>query len=972
MRPTQFLQQSLARRAGFRASVLALAIPLTSLFSGQGIAAEIEKSPNDPREYRALELENGLKVTLIHDATTDSAAASMDVAIGSGSDPEGRAGLAHFLEHMLFLGTEKYPDADQYSRFIREHGGSNNAYTSFSNTNYFFSVESAYLEPALDLFAQFFIAPLFTEDLVQREKNAVHSEFTGKVREDSRRFWSARRRGFNQDHPMSGFSTGNLDTLADREGSNIRDELISFYNRFYSSNIMSVAIIGREPLDQLEKWAREKFSAVPNRNASKQKFDRPLYAKDELPWRMNIKPLKDQRYLTLTFPTPKREEHRFTRPKSYLGNILGHEGEGSLLSALKRSGWVDSLSAGGGINNRGATTFDMSIGLTEPGVDHVDDIVTEVFRAINMVRESGLPKWLYDETRQLNELSFKYQEQSEPSNLVRTLAVRAQDWPAQKLLSGPYRRSKFDVEGIQEILDHLRPDNLALMLVAPDVKTDKQTQYYDADYSVTPIPAATVKRWQDAGLSKAITMPTPNEFVPRDVALKPDGSGDPVRIVDSPKLEVWHRTDTEFGVPRANLNINIHTPVANESARSLVLTILYVRMLNEQLNEFSYPAALAGLSYDFFQNRRGLGIRLSGYSDGQRQMLEKVVDAMINPTYNAKVFERLRKELIDQISNISKDAPYEQTSNEIRRLLLVPYYDGEARKKELRNLTIADLKAFVPRLYKDVRVVALSHGNVDEAETRKRVAVLEDAIISKAGVANVPRSLVVRLPEDSRFARKLKIKHNDSAVSVYVQGEERHRASRARFAMLRQMLSQPFYADLRTRQQLGYFVFTYSMDLMRVPSVILALQSPGAGPGTLSIAVEKFLKDFEKTLIDMPEAEFERHRRALIARVEEQEKRLSERTGLYWSTIVREEYIFDGPERFADELRDITRADIVALYRKLFIDASAGRLVVYSEGKIAKDESPEFFESMSLVKSRSGFKKDKTLHPPLNEIDGFE
>jgi len=80
------------------------------------------KSPNDDYQYRLLTLGNKMEVLLISDPDTPKAAASLDVLVGSGDNPPGRAGLAHFLEHMLFLGTDKYPDAAEYERFITEHG----------------------------------------------------------------------------------------------------------------------------------------------------------------------------------------------------------------------------------------------------------------------------------------------------------------------------------------------------------------------------------------------------------------------------------------------------------------------------------------------------------------------------------------------------------------------------------------------------------------------------------------------------------------------------------------------------------------------------------------------------------------------------------------------------------------------------------------------------------------------------------
>ena len=117
------------------------------------------QSPNDDYGYRYLLLDNQMPVLLISDPDAPKAAASLDVMVGSGDNPPGRGGLAHFLEHMLFLGTDKYPDAAEYEQYITEHGGSRNAYTSFEHTNYFFDIDAGHLPGALDRFAQFFISP---------------------------------------------------------------------------------------------------------------------------------------------------------------------------------------------------------------------------------------------------------------------------------------------------------------------------------------------------------------------------------------------------------------------------------------------------------------------------------------------------------------------------------------------------------------------------------------------------------------------------------------------------------------------------------------------------------------------------------------------------------------------------------------------------------------------------------------------
>ena len=119
---------------------------------------KLRTSPNDDRAYRYLVLENGLKLVLISDKAADRSAASMSVFRGSYDDPADRQGLAHFLEHMLFIGTEKYPEPDGYLKFVRANGGSSNAYTASDHTNYFFDINPGAFREGLDRFAQFFIS----------------------------------------------------------------------------------------------------------------------------------------------------------------------------------------------------------------------------------------------------------------------------------------------------------------------------------------------------------------------------------------------------------------------------------------------------------------------------------------------------------------------------------------------------------------------------------------------------------------------------------------------------------------------------------------------------------------------------------------------------------------------------------------------------------------------------------------------
>jgi secreted Zn-dependent insulinase-like peptidase len=113
-----------------------------------------------------------------------AAGAALEVSVGHFSDPDEVKGIAHFLEHMLFLGTAKYPSENEYSSFLNDHGGYSNAYTASEQTQYQFEVAKDSLREALDRFSQFFVAPLFSASATSRELEAVDSEHSKNLQSD--------------------------------------------------------------------------------------------------------------------------------------------------------------------------------------------------------------------------------------------------------------------------------------------------------------------------------------------------------------------------------------------------------------------------------------------------------------------------------------------------------------------------------------------------------------------------------------------------------------------------------------------------------------------------------------------------------------------------------------------------------------------------------------------------------------------
>lgn len=249
----------------------------------------VVKSEHDPNEYRHYTLANGLAVLLVKtpygaanaadndsapvaaeaDAATEAAittpplpaaspatvsapaggavskpaAVAISVRTGFFKDPAAFPGLAHFLEHMLFMGSGKYPGENQWEEFISAHGGYSNASTDAEHTVYQFEIHPRKLVPALDMFAHFFISPRFAPDAVGREVRAVHSEFKETLQSDFARGLDVVSETCVSGHPLSIFGWGNIDSLEKepaRRGLVTRDALVKFHGENYSAAHMTL------------------------------------------------------------------------------------------------------------------------------------------------------------------------------------------------------------------------------------------------------------------------------------------------------------------------------------------------------------------------------------------------------------------------------------------------------------------------------------------------------------------------------------------------------------------------------------------------------------------------------------------------------------------------------------------------------------------------------------------------------------
>ena len=880
-------------------------------------------SPNDSREYRHLRLPNNMDVLLISDPSSDKAAASLDVYVGSYQNPQDRAGLVHFLEHMLFLGTEKYPEPGEYQSFISEHGGSHNAGTGLENTNYFFDIDAAHLEPALDRFAQFFSAPNFDAKYVDRERNAVESEYRLKLKDDGRRGQDVLQEQVNPLHPLSKFTVGNLDTLADFDGRPLRPELLAIYKKYYSANIMKLVVLGNQSLDELQAMVEPRFEPVANNQVVVEAPAAPLFAPEQLPVQLSIVPLQNSRSLSLNFPLPKMFPHWQKKPANYLAALLGHEGEGSLLEALKVRGWAEGLSAGTGLEDRGGALFYVDISLTPAGLAHQSEIVEMFFATVQLIAQQGINKWRYLETAQLSEIAFQFQEKQNPMGYVSMLSSKMQRYPIQKVLHANYVMNEFDAELLGSVVAQLSPDNMLLSLTAPEVETDKISLMYQTPYAVAQIADGDLAKWRSPAEFDDLALPKANPYIPDDLSLL--GSNEelktPQLILDSEEVSAWHFPDTRFGVPKAHIIASLQTP-GIDSPEAFAALELYLAYINDQLSAAVYPAREAGLSFSLRPSDRGIAIVVGGYSDKQAVLLDDILTALKSPDWDSARFERIQQSLSRDMSNFAQQYPFRQVVASFNAVIKGQWTPLQ-KVAGVEQLSMAELKLFAANVLGNLELEVLISGNHDQASAMQLVSSL--TAWTELQQTKVTQS-VAKLPLGQQLGQ-IPVDHTDAALMLYLQGRNDSLTERAHMLLLGEMLASPFYTSLRTEKQLGYVVSAFASNHLRVPGLAMIVQSPSADEATIKSEMSGFLSAYKEQVAILTELDLQRYKASVLSGLEETPKNLGELNGRFMESLGLGYSAFDFRQQLAIEIGSVTIESLSSAYQAVTTDQFRGLIV---------------------------------------------
>lgn len=911
--------------------------------------AEVRKPSVDRRQYRHITLaENGLKVLAVEDKRAAKAGFAVAVEAGSFYDPVAFPGLAHFTEHLLFLGTKKYPDESSFDNFMSLHDGSNNAYTEQERTVFFNEVNHAGFDEGMDRFAQFFIEPLFKKDLVGRELNAVNSEHEKNKPDQNRRMWQIMRGTARPDSVLSRFYTGTVDSLHHGD-----DKAVAALREYHAANYcgprMNLVMVANLSLDVQLDAARRHFGGVPRGSCA---VARDFSKQQPAPWgAANVGQLL--RMGTISTPTlwmmfPLKPTLKLYKeaPMQYLQYALSYAGPRSLKSQLKRRGLINSLDLQ--VDETSAATvlfimFDLTPkGAQENSTHEVADVTFSFIQLMNEAHSTDVAS-VGKSLQSMSQVSFDYVEA--PDNVmdaVADLAASMAQYPAEDVLTASNgvidTVNPVTVKGLLEALAD--PWNTNLAVATPgfnSAKANRYEQYYDVRFQQESIPLAWKKHWALGQAGDDLRVPAPLHYVPTALTLTKESSGEYPQLIevrdektaagnksaDGAALELWWKGRGEFALPKAQLRLRLSLPIGfSKDAKHEAFRRLHADLVEQVLEETTEDLRQCGLDFNVNQLGDGYQFDFGGYDQHLDDMVMTALGGLLEPQFSSAEFAHSQQKVVDDLSDTTRSAPYELAIDAMNALTTDNVFGREEVLHELRSTKETELRGYLSALqHAGLRVQLLVVGNVGKEQAKVLASKLAHRVdfaqngLHMGGLltrdqAQRAHALVASQPVEVRMRNPIPLDINHATVNSYQYGVP-DISERVKLLLLGKMIANPVYDTLRTKKQLGYIVFGFMTEHVSVLELTILVQGSKESPDAVDADIDGVLTDFGKTLRSMSQAEFLKWKASVRSSLLQKAQNMGQEADRYWSQIANDGHCFQRKHLALEFLDTLQTAEAV-------------------------------------------------------------
>ncbi|MCQ4013659.1 pitrilysin [Klebsiella pneumoniae] len=901
----------------------ALWAPFSQADTGwQPIQETIRKSEKDTRQYQAIRLDNDMVVLLVSDPQAVKSLSALVVPVGSLQDPADHQGLAHFLEHMTLMGSQKYPQPDSLAEFLKLHGGSHNASTAPYRTAFYLEVENDALDGAVDRLADAIAAPLLDKKYADRERNAVNAELTMARTRDGMRMAQVSAETINPAHPAAHFSGGNLETLSDKPGSPVLDALHTFRDSWYSANLMKAVIYSNKPLPALARMAADTFGRVPNRQISRPEITVPVVTDAQKGIIIHYVPAMPRKVLRVEFRIDNNSDRFRSKTDELVTYLIGNRSPGTLSDWLQKQGLAEGIRADSDpVVNGNSGVLAISATLTDKGLAHRDEVTAAIFSYLDLLRTQGIDKRYFDELAHVLALDFRYPSINRDMDYVEWLADTMIRVPVEHALDVVNIADQYDPQAIKDRLAMMTPQNARIWYISPQEPHNKTAYFVDAPYQVDKISEQTFADWQHKSQAIQLQLPALNPYIPDDFTLiKSDKAWPhPQLILDEPTLRVVYAPSQYFASePKADISLVLRNPQAMDSARRQVMFALNDYLAGIALDQLSNQAAVGGISFSTGANN-GLMVNANGYTQHLPALFSDLLQGYFSYTPTEEQLEQAKSWYAQMMDSAEKGKAYDQAIMPIQMVSQVPYFQREVRRALLPSITLKEVLDYRANLKTRGRPELMVIGNMtaDAATTLARQIQQQLGADGNEWCRN--KDVVVNRQQLAIF-NKAGNSTDSALAAVFAPPNVDEFSSTAASTLLGQIIQPWFYNQLRTEEQLGYAVFAFPMNVGRQWGMGFLLQSSDKQPPFLWQRFQAFFPTAEAKLRAMKPEEFAQLQQAVISQMLQAPQTLGDEASKLSKDFDRGNMRFDSRDKVVAQIKLLTPQKLADFFHQTVVD----------------------------------------------------
>lgn len=839
------------------------------------------KTPqNELRQFYNFNLNNNIPVVYIKDDKLEKPLFYLAVSVGYFSDPESHPGLAHFLEHLIFMGSEKYPKENHFNDVLAKYQGMTNAYTDTDKTVYYFNSLSSGFEEIIDIFYNLIKCPLLSKSSQEREVLAVDSEHEKNVLNDMWRLFRLIGLMSNENHPLFKFGTGNLETLNNETAIK---KVKEFHQEFYHSNNFYICLADNKSEEYYKNFLNSNFGSLTTYLSKNiYKLEKPFKSDIQnyyLPSENNNKKL----HLIWNLNKLKLNEN----PIGLINELSTNMRAKTLQKVLIELDYVKNIKFNIDDIKDDYMIIILVINLTDKGTKNIQKIISIVNNYFKFLEKQNITN-LLKEYQKKNIINFNYEANDDSMDLTSDIIVNM--FETDEPLFYNYDFSNVNQENYLNVLNELKKESNKILLLSEEkfneTGLEKIKKLDEKYYKMEYFRLKDIEMLDELELDFEI--PNNNKYLL-----------EPVLVENNllTKLQVeghnYYRFNEDWKTPMVFSTVLIDFPYFEKDFLA-IQQFLYV--LSYQIKEKYYDALLLGYSISLTPNssKNILLLNISGYNSNVNDLIKEILEDIKELPNLEKYINLVNMEYKQILEKYKTKSPFHLITDIFKNEILPNYKTDQELFENYENLSIKKYNKFINYILENRKNFYL-YGNYQKKLSSKNNF---DLIIQKN---NTPNNLTFKHPN--------KKEKNKSILINYFIGKYQIK-NQAFIKVINSKMSDDFFDVLRTKHQLGYLVKQYYRNYNNDLYLCQHIQTQ-EDLNKVENLVKEFNNNFIEDLSKLNDIEFEEIKNNVIKDVLKPYENMEEQYYEDLDEILTNKLQFNRKELLAKEIKLINLKDLI-------------------------------------------------------------